>query len=220
MPVPPSETMQPTQDSQPLDLPSVDALLSTTRSVRRRLDFDRPIDPPLLYQCIDLATQAPMGIGGESWRFLVVTEPERKRAIAELYQDVIEGFEAAGRLRIKDTQRALMARLPDMPALIFVYINAPAPGADVAAQVGFYGSILPVAWSLMLALRSRGLGTTWTSLLASRQAELASLLATPPDSTLTVMFPVAHMKGAVLKATPRQPAREVTFWNAWGESGP
>ncbi|MEM1433196.1 MAG: nitroreductase family protein [Pseudomonadota bacterium] len=207
-------------DPNPLDLHSVDALLSTTRSVRRKLDFDRVVEPELLYQCIDLATQAPMGIGGESWRFLIVTEPERKRAVADLYRDVIEGFEAAGRLQIKDTQRALIARLPDMPAMIFVYINAPAPGAEVAAQVGFYGSILPVAWSLMLALRSRGLGTTWTSLLASRQAELAQLLDAPPDSTLTVMFPVAHMKGAVLKATSRQPAEAVTFWNSWGEAGP
>lgn len=210
----------PSPDNPPLDLHSVDALLSTTRSVRRKLDFDRTIEPDLLYECIDLATQAPMGIGGESWRFLVVTEPERKQAIADLYRDVIEGFEAAGRLRIKDTQKALIARLPDMPAMIFVYINAPAPGAEVANQVGFYGSILPVAWSLMLALRSRGLGTTWTSLLASRQSELAQLLKAPTDSTLTVMFPVAHMKGAVLKATNRQPAREVTFWNAWGAAAP
>lgn len=199
-----------------LDLTSVDTLLSTTRSVRRKLDFERSIDPALINDCINLATQAPMGIGGESWRFVVVTDAARKAQIASLYREVILGYETSRGLTIKATQRLLMERMPEMPALIFVYIIGAPPGADVAAQVGFYGSILPVAWSLMLALRSRNLGCTWTSLLASRQAEVAALLNVPDDAVLTVMFPVAHTKDAVLKPATRLDASAVTYWDQWG----
>lgn len=198
-----------------LDLTSVDTLLSTTRSVRRKLDFERSVDPALINDCINLATQAPMGIGGESWRFVVVTDPARKAQIASLYEEVILGYEASRGLTIKATQRALMERMPEMPALIFVYILGTPPGADVAEQIGFYGSILPVAWSLMLALRSRNLGCTWTSLLASRQAEIGALLNVPDGAVLTVMFPVAHTRNAVLKPAQRLDASAVTFWNQW-----
>ena len=121
-------------------------------------------------------------------------------------------------MQIKATQRALMERLPDVPAMIFVCTEAPRPGPDVAMQVGFYGSILPTAWSLMLALRSRELGATWTSLLSQRQQDVARILGVPDDVTQTVMFPVAYTKGATLKPAERLDARELTFWNRWGNS--
>lgn len=211
-------TSNPEGPSVSLDLASVDQVLSTTRSVRRKLDFDRPVPPELLYDCINIATQAPMGIGGESWRFLVVTEPPLKASIAGLYADVITGFETAGQLKIKPTQRALIDRLKDIPAMVLVYSTVPAPGSELAQQIGYYGSILPAAWSLMLAMRARGLGSTWTSLLASRQEALRELLGAPADAVLTVMFPVAYTRGAVLKPAQRQDARSVTYWNRWDGS--
>ena len=85
-----------------------------------------------------------------------------------------------------------------------------------AMQLGFYGSILPAAWSLMLALRARGLGSTWTSLHLLYEKEAAELLGIPDGVTQTVLLPVAYMKGAVLKPAQRKPAGEVTFWDSWG----
>jgi nitroreductase len=202
------------------DLESVDHVMSTARSVRRRLDFDRPVDPEVLFECINVSTQAPTGIGGESWRFVVVTDAEKKLKLAEVYRTVITNAERAGGLVIKPTQQALMDRLHEIPAMIFVCIIGTAPGPEVPSQVGFYGSILPSAWSLMLALRARNLGSTWTSLLASRQEEVGAILEVPEGVVQTVMLPVAYVKGAKLKKANRMDARQVTFWNQWGNNEP
>ena len=201
-----------------LDLASVDAVLGTTRSVRRKLDLSRPVEPEVLYECINLSTQAPMGLGGESWRFLVVTERARKEKIAAIYKGMIMSLIEDRGVDIKPTQHALIERLPDMPALIFVCIIGTPPGDEVSSQIGFYGSILPTAWSLMLALRSRNLGATWTSVLASRQSEIGEILEVPEGVVQTVMFPVAYTKGAKLKRAERQDARKLTYWNSWGNS--
>ena len=200
-----------------LDLESIDTVLGTTRSVRRRLDMDRPVDRATLYECINLSTQAPMGLGGESWRFLVVTDDEQKQRIADLYKSVITTMIETNQVDIKPTQHALIERLPKIQAMIFVCIVGEPPGSEVSSQIGFYGAILPVAWSLMLALRSRGLGATWTSLLASRQSDVSEILNIPEGVVQTVMFPVAYTKDANLKMVDRQDAREVTYWNVWGE---
>ncbi len=203
-----------------LDLTSIDEVLTTTRSVRRRLDFERPVETEVLLECIDQAVQAPTGISGESWRFMVVTEAERKAALAELYRETIAEFERQRGIEIKPTQQALMDRLHEMPAMILVCIAADPPGENLAEQIGFYGSILPAAWSLMLALRARGLGSTWTSLLAGRQREVGEVVDMPEGVIHTVMLPVAYTLNANLKPANRLPARAVTFWDQWGQQAP
>ena len=207
-------------DDQWLDLESVDHVLSTARSVRRKLDFERPVEPEVLFDCINVSTQAPTGLGGESWRFVVVTDAEKKLRLAEIYRAVITDMQRERGLEIKPTQQALMARLHEIPAMIFVCTIGAPPGPEIPAQVGFYGSILPAAWSLMLALRARNLGSTWTSLMASRQAEVGAILEVPEGVMQTVMLPVGYMKGAKLKKADRMDARQVTFWNQWGNSQP
>ncbi len=72
----------------------------------------------------------------------------------------------------------------------------------------------------MLALRTRNLGSTWTSLLSSRQAEVAGILKIPSEVVQTVMLPVGYMKGAKLRKANRLDAHEVTFWNQWGNEQP
>lgn len=203
-----------------LDIESVDHVLSTARSVRRNLDFERPVEPEVLFECINVSTQAPTGIGGESWRFVVVTDSDKKRQLADVYRTVITDLERQRGLQIKATQRALMRRLHEIPAMIFVCSIGTAPGPEIPAQVGFYGSVLPSAWSLMLSLRARNLGATWTSLLASRQAEVGAILEVPDGVVQTVMLPVGYMKGATLRKADRMDAREVTFWNRWGNDSP
>jgi nitroreductase len=205
-------------DDVPLDLASIDHVLRTTRSVRRRIDFDRPVEPSLIETCIDLATQAPTGANMESWRFLVVRSAEKKSAIARLYRSALERFESARGFEAKPSQRALADRMQDMPALILVCGEGAPPAGSLALQVAFYGSILPAAWSLMLALRARGLGSTWTSLHLLHCDETAQLLGIPKGVTQTVLLPVGYTKDAVLKPARRRPAAEITYWEAWGET--
>lgn len=203
-----------------LDIESVDHVLSTARSVRRKLDFSRPVEPEVLFECINVCTQAPTGIGGESWRFMVVTDSDKKLRLANVYRTVITDLQQARRLEIKPTQQALMDRLHEIPAMIFVCSIGVPPGPEIPAQVGFYGSVLPSAWSLMLSLRARNLGSTWTSLLASRQAEVGAILEVPEGVVQTVMLPVGYMKGAKLRKADRMDARKVTYWNQWGNDQP
>ncbi|MEQ8861198.1 MAG: nitroreductase family protein [Pseudomonadales bacterium] len=198
------------------DTAGIDWILRTTRSVRRRLDFDRPVPRSLLLDCIDVAVQAPVGGGGENWRFVIVDEPAQKAAIADLYNRALDDFARLRDYEPKPTQRALADRLKDIPALILVCVEGePPPSAP--GQIAFYGSVLPAAWSLMLALRARGLGSTWTSLLASRAGEVATVLEIPDGVTQTVMLPVAYTLDARLRPADRLAARRVTFGNRWGE---
>ena len=145
----------------------VDEVLSTARSVRRKLDFERPLPREVLLDCINVAVQAPTGLGGENWRFIVVDEAELKTQVAALYREVLLDLLAQRDMPIKPTHQALIDRMPDIPAMIFVCVDGQPMDASPGAQIGFYGSILPAAWSLMLALRARQIGATWTSLLRS-----------------------------------------------------
>jgi nitroreductase len=205
-------------DDSWLDLESVDRVLSSARSVRRKLDFERPIAPEVLLDCIDIATQAPLGLGGESWRFVVVTEAHSKQRIADVYRDVMSNLQSELSLQVKPTQQSLMDRLHEMPALVFVCYSGAAPETELAGQVGLFGSVLPAAWSLMLALRARGIGATWTSLLASRQAEVAEILDIPDGVMQMVMLPVGYLKQATLRRASRKPPQQVTYWERYGQS--
>ena len=203
-------------------------VLRTTRSVRRRLDFERPVEPEILEACIDAAVQAPTGLNRESWRFLVLTEPEPKRRVADLYRASFDSFatrfakdsglarRSEGSPLERPTYAGLADHLDRLPALILVCSEGrPDPG-DAALQVAFFASVLPAAWSLMLALRAKGLGATWTTLLVGEEERVAETLGIPPGVTQTVLLPVAYTKDAVLKPADRKPAREVTYWNRWG----
>jgi nitroreductase len=193
----------------------VDTVLATARSVRRRLDFDRPVPRQVILDCIDIATQAPTGLGAENWRFVVVTEEHKKRALSDLYRQVLDELANARSVPIKSTQRALVDRLHEIPAMILVCTIADRPSEEIARQVAYYGSVLPAAWSLMLALRARDLGATWTTLLSSRQEAVGRILGMPDSVVNTVMLPVGYTKDARLKRAERMSAPEVTFWNGW-----
>lgn len=202
-----------------------DEMLATTRSVRRRIDFAREVDPTLIYDCIDLAVQAPSSVGGETWRFVVLTEQNRKDAMATLYRKSFDSFlalqqaesEAQGKVvqALPPNYRYLADRMQDFPAIIVVCREG-RPPADTAGQVAFYSSVIPAAWSLMLALRARHLGTTWTTLHCRYERESAEIIGMPDDATATVVLPVGHMKDATLRRAQRSPARAVTYWNYWG----
>jgi nitroreductase len=199
-----------------VDLESVDLVLATTRSVRRKLDFARPVEPEVIEACIALATQAPTGRNAQGWRFLVITEPDKKRAVAELYKRAFETFRVSRPEPPKATYVELAARMHEVPALILVCIEGRPESLTLPQQVAFYGSVLPAAWSLMLALRARGIGSTWTTLHLLHESEAARLLGIPEGVTQTVLLPVGYMRDAVLRPADRRSPGEVTFWNAWG----
>jgi nitroreductase len=203
-----------------IDLASVDEVLATTRSVRRKLDFERPVEPDVIEECVALASQAPTGMNREAWRFLVVTDPVKKRGVAELYRRSMELYASARPSPLSPAQLKLADRMHEIPALILVCSEGRPATGNTAAEVAFYGSVLPAAWSLMLALRARGLGSTWTTVLLVHERETAELLGIPDDVTQTVLLPVAYTRDAVLRRADRKGPEQVTYWNAWGARRP
>ncbi len=212
----------------PIDTRSVLHALSTTRSVRRRIDFDRPIPAELIDRCIRVAVQAPTGLSQQSWRFVIVTEPALRQAVAKHYREAFDELteERLAELRaagaeipdLGPTYRMLADRLQDFPALILVCSEGRPDATSLAQQVSFFGSVLPAAWSLMVALRAEGIGSTWTTLLSQRHEAIGEILGIPSDATQTVLLPIGYMDHAVLRPAERKGPDEVVYWNGWGRT--
>lgn len=206
-----------------MDLPTIDHLLTTTRSVRKRLDLNRPVEPEVIERCLSIATQAPSGSDRQKWHFVVITEPELRWGLAELYR---KSFAAYTNYRMtqsatpptaamRDSSSYLAEHFHEVPVLVLFCYEGRVEQANVDAQASLYGSILPAAWSFMLALRARGLGAAWTTLHLSYEAETAQLLGLPPNLTQAALLPVAYYTGDDFKPAQRQPAEERTHWNGW-----
>lgn len=207
-----------------MDLATCDHLLTTTRSVRRRLDLERPVEASVLLECIRIATQAPTGSNAQRWRFVVVTDPEIKRAIGEVYRargtEYLEKAstdphrnDSGGRL--STSVQHLIEVIDRVPAMVIpCQLGRPPAGTGAAP---YYGSILPAVWSFMLALRARGLGSAWTTFHLSRERDVAEILGIPYDEvTQVALLPVAYTIGTDFKPAPRTPAEEVTYLDRWG----
>jgi nitroreductase len=206
------------------DTAMTDELLATTRAVRRRLDLDRPVERDVLLECIALAQQAPTGTNAQSWRWVVVTEPATKAALAELYrggclayleQGVVEEEDPQTR-RVYESSLQLATTIERVPVLVVPCIERRFDGAPLVVTASSFGSILPAAWSFLLALRSRGLGSVWTTAHLWNEPEAARLLGIPDTVTQVAMFPVAHTIGTDFKRATRPPPEMVTFWESWG----
>ena len=177
----------------PENLAVLDHLLTTTRSVRKRLDLTRPVEREVIEQCLEIAGQAPSGSNRQGWHFVVVTDGEKKQFIAERYRKAWYGYNATRNVatgpnltaeekqlqRVISSAQYLADHLQDVPVLVIPCIEGRPDDAAPASQAGVYGSILPAAWSLMLALRARGLGSAWTTLHLQSEREIAELLGIP-----------------------------------------
>jgi nitroreductase len=205
-----------------LDLGTVDKLLSTTRAVRRRLDFARPVPADVLLECLELAIQAPTGSNSQTWRWVVVTDPAVRAGLSELYQHPALPArstipQVAGtdqQQRVDASARFLTEHIHEVPAMIVPCVR------DAGGAAGWPPSIYPAVWSLMLALRSRGLGSVLTTVHLYRRDEAAELLGVPDGYVQACLIPVAYFTGDDFKAADRLPVAEVTYWNRWGEPPP
>jgi nitroreductase len=207
-----------------LDL-TPDELLATTRAVRRRLDLSRPVEREVLEACLRLAQQAPTSSFAQNWHFVVVTDPGTRAALGELWRTVAHAYlqrraaAAAADPRIArmgDNVRHLAEHIHEVPVHVIPCVEGRTDGKPAAAQASRWASIVPAAWSFMLAARARGLGTVWTTFHLRHEREAAELLGIPYDRVMqAALIPVAYTIGTDFKPGPRRPLDTVVHWDRW-----
>lgn len=207
-----------------------DELLTTTRTVRRRLDLQRPVPLTLVRECLEIALQAPSGSNAQSWHWMVVTDPAKRAAVGEIYRQQVQAYAEsrgfAGRLfadrpgRAEVQQRVggsvlwLGEHMGDVPVLVVPCIRTGGP-LRAGNQAGLWGSLLPAAWSYCLAARARGLGTAWTTLHLAREAEVAEILGIPSGVHQGVLLPTAYHTGETFRPAAREPLDAVLHVDSW-----
>jgi nitroreductase len=211
---------------------SADQVLTTTRSVRKRLDFSRPVEPEVIKECLEIALQAPSGSNSQRWHFVVVTDAEKRRAIADFYRQGFSQYRSsqpssatpyannAERVRIQqrvtDSADYLSEHMHEVPVHLIPCIAGRLDTLPTSAQAGAWGSILPATWSFMLAARERGLGAAWTTLHLRYEKEVAELLGIPYSKiTQAALIPVAYTLGTDFKPAPRESVESVLHWDLW-----
>jgi nitroreductase len=229
----------------PLDVAAADRLLTTTRSVRRRLDLAGTVDHTVVRECLAIAQQAPSGSNNRAYRFVVVRDAALRRGLADLYRQGLgeyarataeleqRGFE--GRVDVADDQttrardaqtrrvfasaRYLTDHLAEVPVHVIPCMLGRLPDAcDNFRAAAFYGSIHPAIWSFMLALRARGYGSTYTSLHLAHEAAAADLLGIPSHVTQVGLVPVAPFVGTDFRPADRGPIDEIVYLDRWPEA--
>lgn len=209
------------------DLTMTDKLLATTRAVRKRLDTDRPVPREVILECLELAVQAPTGSNSQSWRWVVVDDPDKRLALAEIYRKAALPYLAAplrgpddgdaGQTeRVRGSAQWLAENLERVPVHVIPCIQGRPPAdAPPALLSAVFGSIFPAVWSFQLALRARGLGSAITTLHLPHAEEAAELLGLPDDVMQVALLPVAYTRGTDFKRAARPPVSGITHWNGW-----
>jgi nitroreductase len=213
---------------------TADELLSTTRAVRKRLDFERPVEREVIEECLALALQAPTASNMQHWHWVFVSDPEKKAAIAEvylpnfnmLYRDNPQVNDAFGPDDLRTKQRPAVSEsagyLADnfarVPWMMIPCVSGRFDGADPAMSAAMYGSLLPAVWSFMLAGRERGLGSAWTTLhlIGDGERKVADIVGIPFDHvTQGGLFPVAYTIGTDFKPAKRIDSTGLVHWERW-----
>jgi nitroreductase len=209
-------------DPRPFDrgeLEAIDHLLSTTRAVRKRLDLDRPVPREIVEECLRLAIQAPTGSNRQGWHWVVVTDADKRAALADMYRAGFGPYMERARsgteglTRVGESALWLAERLQRVPVHVIPCIEDYTKGG---AHVGVWASMFPAVWSFQLALRSRGLGSVLTTLHLPRAHAAAELLGIPDGVLQAGLVPVAYYTGDDFKPAKRHPVEAVTSWNQWG----
>jgi nitroreductase len=206
---------------------TVDEVLTTTRAVRRRLDLGRPVERSVVEECLRLAFQAPNGSNGQDWGWVLVDDPDLRRQLADLYRQGMRDHISRDRsaeppdtapsdARMSASVMHLAEHLEQVPVLVVPTVARRYGGTTTFQQASRWGSILPAVWSLHLALRSRGLGSAWTTLHLYREREAAELLGIPHDEHIQAgLFPVAYTVGTDFHPGDRSRSERRIGWNRW-----
>jgi nitroreductase len=227
-----------------LDLSTVDRLLTTTRSVRRRLDLEAPVPVEDVMACLEIAQQAPTGSNNRSYRWIVVTDPAKRAALADIYRKGLgeyarateelseRGFESKvavddERTRALDAQtkrvfrsaRHLTAHLHEVPVHVIPCMVGRLPETyDNFRAAAFYGSLHPAIWSFQLALRARGYGSVYTTLHLVNEGDAAELLGIPEHITQLGLVPVARYTGTDFGPAERGAIGEIVAQDGWPDT--
>ena len=209
---------------------TADEVLTTTRAVRKRLDLARPVEREVILECLEIALQAPTGSFSQGWSWMFVTDPDKKRAIADYYGTNFDAYRERSRLAafpdgdlraerrdaIRSSSDYLRDHFHEVPVLLIPLLEGRLEGLPVFGAASSWGSLLPAVWSFMLALRERGLGSAWTTLHLPNEREVAELLGIPYDRyTQAGLFPIAYTIGTDFKPAPRLDVGELVHWDTW-----
>jgi nitroreductase len=210
---------------------TADEVLTTTRSVRKRLDFDRPVERSVVEECLDIALQAPTGSNRQGWQFMIVEDAAKKQALADIYARNFAKYANAPKaeyseddprsgqqMKITASATHLVENFHRSPMMLIPLIEGDLDGADVFRGASAWGSLLPAVWSFMLALRERALGSAWTTihLMDGGDAEAAELLGVPHGQySQAGLFPIAYTIGTDFKVADRLPLDRVVHWDNW-----
>lgn len=210
------------------DLETVDRLLSTTRAVRKRLDLDRPVPRDVVLECLRLSVYAPNASNAQRWRWVLVEDPATRATIGDWYRTHIsppmEALLAQRRasgdqagVRHSESVLHLGETLGQVPVLAVVCIEGRIEDdPSLNGATWLLGSVFQAVWSFQLALRSRGLGSAFTTAHVLFETELRTLLGIPDTHSVVCMLPVAYTQGTDFRPAPRRPVEEVTFVDRWG----
>jgi nitroreductase len=209
-------------------------LLTTTRSVRKRLDFSRPVARETVDGCLREAFQAPNGSNQQNWNWVLVDDPAMRREMADIYRGGLSDHLAAPKRpggqaappaddaavaaagRMTASVMHLIEHMQDAPVLLVPTTAGRLDGRSIFQQASVWGSILPAVWSLMLSLRVQGLGSAWTTLHLYREQEMAELLGIPFDThTQAGLFPIAYTIGTDFRIADRSQSDATIRWNGW-----
>ena len=213
-------------------LQSAEYILTTTRAVRKRLDFSKPVERELIEQCLEIALQAPNGSNMNTWKWIIVDDRDKIRKIAKIYDQAMDdyvtilgdatgdnymGSHIPGAENISESVDYLRKHLAEVPAIAFPLLAGRLEGASVFYQASLWGSILQSVWSFFLALRTKGMGSAWTTAHLFREQEIAALLGIPANYTQVGLFPIAYTLGTEFKKAWRSPVEDVLDWNTFKE---
>ncbi len=209
------------------DLNMTDALLTTTRAVRKRLDLEKPVPRAIIEECIGLSQQAPTGTNAQGWRWIVVEDAAKRAALADIYRQMADiyltdqakaaqGAADKQTARVLDSAMYLAENLQRVPVHVIPCLEGRLPeGAPMMAQAAMMGSIFPAIWSFQLALRARGLGSCLTSLHLFNEQAAADLLGIPDNIMQVALLPVAYTKGTDFKPATRPAPATIIHWDQW-----
>ena len=211
-----------------------DQLLSTTRAVRKRLDFSRPVSDQLVRECVELAMQSPSGSNNMTMQFVVVRDEAKRKAIGEIYRQCYSIYQSMDGVYIRtidkgevdanqqqqrsaDSADYLGDHMGDAPVLVIGCTQgARADGMPGMMVSSIMGNVLPAMWSFMLAARARGLGTAWTTVHLMMEQQMADVLGIPFETVQQVcLTPLAFTQGTDFKPAKRPPADSIIHWDAW-----